>query len=33
MGKIVDLKMKDHLHLLTAKILALGCNLKKAKIG
>lgn len=33
MEKIVDLKMKDHLQLLTAKILALGCNPKKIKIA
>lgn len=30
MGRIVNLKMKDHFQLLTAKILALGCNPKKA---
>lgn len=33
MRRIVDLKMEDHLQLLTSKILALGCNPKKAGIA
>lgn len=33
MRRIVDLKMKNHLQLLTAKILALGCNPKKPGIA
>lgn len=32
MGRIIDLKMKDHLQFLISKILALGCSPKKVKI-